>query len=84
MAADFEETIDAQNGKLVFNFTRIYTVQESFFFVSVFGRATHHVFHIEKNEGVWKIVSAPKPADWIIEVEEELGTAIEKNLQANS
>lgn len=78
--ADLIKRIDTEYGRLVFTFTKIYTVRGNIFFVSVFGRPLQHFFHMEERDGTWKIVKEPKPPDWLLKYEEELGKFIEEQI----
>jgi hypothetical protein len=70
--------ISTERGKLVFTFSKIYTVRGVIFFVSVIGRQSQTFFHMEKRDDRWRIVQAPLLADWVMEHEDELGKFIEE------
>jgi hypothetical protein len=70
--------IGTERGKLVFTFSKIYTVRGVIFFVSVIGRQSQTFFHMEKRDDRWRIVQAPLLADWVMEHEDELGKFIEE------
>jgi hypothetical protein len=78
--ADVIKKIDTGEGKLVFTFTKIYTVRGVIFFVSVFGRQSQSFFHMEKRDDRWKIVQAPLPPEWVTIHEEELGKFIQEQI----
>jgi hypothetical protein len=82
--ADRIKKIDTEDGMMVFTFTKIYTVGGVIFFVSVFGRKSQSVFHMEKRDHAWKIVKAPHPPDWVMKHEEELGKFIEEEIAKNT
>jgi hypothetical protein len=81
---DLVKIIGTEEGKLVFTFTKIYTVRGIMFFVSVFGRRSQSFFHIEKRDSAWKIVKATLPPDWVIKHEDELGRFIEEQIVKNT
>lgn len=77
--ADFTRKAKSAEGLLVFTFNRIYTVKGTIYFVSVTGQDRRHHFHMEERSGSWKIVEAPKPPDWLLQLEKELGETISQN-----
>ena len=78
--ADRIKKIDTGKGMMVFSFTKIYTVRGIIYLVSVFGRRSQSVFHMEKRDDRWRIVKAPQPPDWVRKHEEELGNFIEEQI----
>ena len=76
--ADFTKKIDTASGRLIFNFTRIYSVNGPVYFISVLGRATQKFFHMEKRKGEWKIIEKPEPPSWVIEYEKQLAEEIDQ------
>ena len=61
----------------LFHFNRVYTVDSIKYHVSVKDDYFPQNFVMEKRGGVWQIVQAPMPPDWILALENELGKAIE-------
>ena len=66
-------------GSIIFTFNRIYTTRGIIYFVSAAGYSTNTYFQMVESSGIWKIVLAPKPPDWVLQHEEELARAISSN-----
>jgi hypothetical protein len=79
--ADFTLRINATEGRLLFTFTRIYTVNGTIYFTTVFGSPGRHFLHMENRDGTWKIVQSPQPPGWVLVHEEELGKFLDESLK---
>jgi hypothetical protein len=67
-------------GKTEFRFQKIMTVHAVKYQVTATDKEGKTCsFVMEAKEGYWSIVNAPKPTDWILEVEDELAAAIQRN-----
>jgi predicted dehydrogenase len=73
---DFRKNINTTEGLVAFSFVRIYTSRGMIYFVSATGRTMRHHFHMEKRQGGWKIILAPKPPDFILQYEDQLAQVI--------
>ena len=64
-----------------FSFTRLISVNEIMFYVTVFDKNLKScLFTMKQIKGEWKIIDAPKVPQWIHDVEKELENAIKENL----
>lgn len=64
-----------------FFFNPIYTVNGVSYHISVLDKNKQSVFFtMQEKKSAWKIVNAPRPPEWIIKLEKELGDAIFENL----
>jgi hypothetical protein len=74
--ADFSGELETSEGLVQFTFSRIYTVNGPIYFTTAARGSVSHYFHMVKSEGGWKIALAPKPPNWVLDVEAELARII--------
>lgn len=77
----FTKHIATSIGRLEFFFNRIYTVNGTRYHVSVKDdQRLTHTFYMEIKNSNWEIVKVPsQPPHWVLEVEQELATAIDNH-----
>jgi|GEM_PF-1811733 len=80
--SDFSKKIASQNGVLLFDFTRIYTVSGPVYFVSVSNRLVRESFQMKEESGEWSITRTAGVQDWLLQLEPELNKTIVENLSA--
>ena len=74
---DAVHRIEGEKEKLEFHFSRIYTTRGTQYFVTLSYKGKTIYFHMEKNNGLWRISRAPMPPEWLFQHEEQLAKVIE-------